>query len=92
MITSCARSLSPQAMEIREADDKMVTNCELIGTFQGGSGWGNLAQETGMSNSRAAVFNEAATKGATHIVMQQIHGGYTPYASGRGYRCPKQNQ
>jgi hypothetical protein len=88
-LMGCSTTLSPKAAILTEADDKMVQNCEFVGTYEGGSGWGNLAQGTGMKNSKNEVFEEAADHGATHVVFNSISGGYAPFASGRAYKCRK---
>lgn len=86
---SCSRSLSPTGAQIIEADERMVSNYQFIGTFEGGSRWGGARQQTGMKNSKAAVFNQAAQAGVTHVIFQNVQGGYSPFAVGRAYRCPK---
>ena len=39
LVTGCASTLSQKATTIIEADEKMVTNCNFIGSFEGDSGW-----------------------------------------------------
>ncbi len=85
--SGCVTSLSSSARNVRDADENTVSNCEFVGTFQGSSGWGDFAAGTGMQNSKNQILELAARQGATHVVFQHVHGGYSPSASARGYRC-----
>ena len=77
--------------EIIEADDKMVENCEFLGTVMGKSGWGGLAAGAASKGSLRSAKKRAAKLGATHLVAGGFRGGYQLQAStfqGRAYRCP----
>jgi hypothetical protein len=65
----------------------MVTSCKYVGEVQGSSGWGNLAASAGMENAKNEARENAAKLGATHIVWGNIAGGYSPYVSGKAYKC-----
>ncbi len=76
-----------QGVSIREADEAMVEGCEYLGDVDGTSGWGNIAASTGIENAKKEAMQKAAALGATHVVWRQVSGGYSPYVSGRAYRC-----
>jgi hypothetical protein len=70
----------------------MVAGCTFLGQVQGSSGWGNLAASQGMENARNEAQEQAAELGATHVVWSNVSGGYSPYATGRAYRCEKNSR
>lgn len=41
-----------------------------------------------MKNAQNEVLDEAAEKGATHVVWHNVSGGWAPSASAMAYRCP----
>jgi len=84
---SCATTLSPQAIQIHDADMATVKNCKYVGDVHGSSGWGNIAASTGIQNAKNEAREQATSMGATHIVWNNISGGYSPYVSGKSYRC-----
>lgn len=86
-MTGCATTRSALALKVSEADEKIVANCKYLGDVTGTSGWGNLAASTGVSNARNEALEKAAKLGATHVVWNQISGGYSPFVNGRAYRC-----
>ena len=65
----------------------MVASCKYLADVQGSSGWGNLAASAGMENSKNEARENAAKLGATHVVWNQVSGGYAPYATGKAYKC-----
>lgn len=73
---------------VQEADDTIVSGCTFLTTVQASSGWGGLAAGKGMNNARKSLFSQAAKKGATHLVVASVSGGYSPSASAKAYRCP----
>lgn len=83
----CATTLSPMGYRVVEADDSMVGGCAFVGSVEGGSELGSMAQETGMWNAKNRAIEAAAQRGATHVVFDHVAGGYSSYASGRAYRC-----
>ena len=83
----CSTTLSPEGFRVVEADEKMVSECDFVGSVEGGSGIGGMSQETGMQNAKNQAIEAAADRGATHIVIDNITGGYAPYVNGRAYRC-----
>jgi Domain of unknown function (DUF4156) len=86
-VFGCATTLSPAAQNIRPADYSMVKDCTFLGDVQGSSGWGNLAASQGMQNAKNEAKEQAAQLGATHIVWENIVGGYSPFATGKAYKC-----
>ena len=85
--SGCVTTLTPAARQIHSSDERMVANCEFLGEVQGSSGFGNLAATQGMQNARNEAMEQAAQLGATNIVWTNIAGGFSPYATGRAYRC-----
>ena len=85
--SGCATTLSSSAKRILDADAKMVEGCTYVGDVHGSSGWGNLAASTGIQNAKNKAVERAAALGATHILWIDISGGYSPYVSGRAYKC-----
>lgn len=83
----CATKLSPEGMVIKDADLNLVSNCEFVGSVSGTSGWGNLASSTGIYNAKNEAREQAAKLHASHIVWQNIAGGYSPNVSGNAYAC-----
>ncbi len=65
----------------------MVISCKYVGEVQGSSGWGNLAASAGMENAKNEARENAAKLGATHVVWNNIAGGYSPYVSAKAYKC-----
>jgi hypothetical protein len=89
LLVGCASVPSPQASRVKEADDRMVANCELLGTIVGSSLIGGVV-DTGAINSMVSVKEQAAAQGATHVVFSGIDGGNqfaTGRATARAYRC-----
>lgn len=84
---ACSTTLSPEAFRVHEADEKMIRGCSFLGSVEGASSLGGMSQETGMQNAKNRAIEAAADRGATHIVIDSITGGYSPYVSGRAYRC-----
>ena len=87
IVSGCATSRSVGASRIREADSTTVSGCKYLGDVHGSSGWGNLAASVGMENAKNEAWERASELGATHIVWNQISGGYSPYVSGKAYYC-----
>ena len=87
VISGCATSRSIGASRIREADIATVSGCKYLGEVHGSSGWGNIAASVGMGNAKNEACERASELGATHIVWNQIAGGYSPYVSGKAYLC-----
>ena len=83
----CSTTLSPEGFRVIEADERMVKECDFIASVEGGSGVGGMSQETGMQNAKNQAIEAAADRGATHIVIDNVTGGYAPYVNGRAYRC-----
>ena len=65
----------------------MVISCKYVGEVQGSSGWGNLAASAGMENVKNEARENGAKLGATHVVWNNIAGGYSPYVSAKAYKC-----
>lgn len=87
--TGCATGRSPAATRIQEADSNMVAGCTYLGEVSGTSGWGGLAASTGIENAKNQALDQAAKKGATHVVWNNLAGGWSPSVSGKAYRCPE---
>jgi len=89
IISGCATSRSVGASRIQEADSATVSGCMYLGEVHGSSGWGNLAASVGMENAKNEAWERASELGATHIVWNQIMGGYSPSVSGKAYLCER---
>lgn len=87
LLGSCAVTPSSSAARVQDADAQMVVSCRYLGEVQGSSGWGNLAASTGMENAKTEARERASKLGATHIVWNNIAGGYAPYVSAKAYEC-----
>lgn len=87
LFTGCSTSLSPQAINVKDADFRTVENCQFAGDVHGSSGWGNLAASTGIQNAKNEAREQAAALGATHVIWGGLAGGYSPYVSGKTYIC-----
>lgn len=87
LFAGCATSRSIGASRIREADIATVSGCKYLGEVHGSSGWGNLAASVGMENAKNEAIERASELGGTHIVWNQIAGGYSPFVSGKAYYC-----
>lgn len=85
--TGCSTTLSPEGFRVVEADERMVSRCTFVGSVEGGSGVGGMSQSTGMQNAKNQAIEAAADRGATHVVIDNVTGGYAPYVNGRAYRC-----
>ena len=86
-IGGCSSTASLSAIKIKHAEQKTVQNCDYLGSVQGSSGVGGLAASQGMENAKIEATENAAKIGATHIVWQNISGGFTPSAFGKAYKC-----
>ena len=87
MLMGCATAPSPQAVAVRDADQKMVESCEFVGDVTGASGWGGIAASVGTKNAQNEARDQAAGLGATHVVWSALAGGWSPSVSGKAYRC-----
>lgn len=87
LVSSCATTPSPAASRIQAADQATVAGCTFVGDVSGSSGWGNLAASEGMQNAKNEGLERAAEMGATHVMWVNIAGGYSPYATGKAYKC-----
>jgi serine protease Do len=71
---------------VAEADEKMVANCQFLGTVSGASGW--AAWAGGRSRAMKGALKKAAEKGATHIVWGIVGADYlSQVATGKAYQC-----
>lgn len=87
-LMGCATARSPAAAKVQEADATMVAGCTYLREVSGTSGWGGLAASTGIENAKNEALDQAAKKGATHVVWNAMDGGWSPSVSGKAYRCP----
>ena len=89
VLVGCATAPSPQAVAVRDAEQKMVEGCEFVAFVTGESGVSRLFQSVGKANARIYAEEDAAAKGATHIVWDKIESTYWSggSASGKAYRC-----
>jgi len=86
-MAGCATRQTAGGAQVRDADERMVANCEFVGEVAASSGWGGLAANTGLESARNQSRNQAARLGGTHILWATLNMGGLPSASGRAYRC-----
>ena len=84
-VTGCASSKAVGT--IKETSAKNVEYCDYIANVSGTSGWGGLASSSGIENAKEQAKQKAIDSGATHIVWQNINGGYSPSVSANTYKC-----
>ena len=87
LVSACATSASPQAQNIKDADQTVVAQCTYVGDVTGTSGVGGLGAATGIENAKNAAREKAVKLGATHIVWGSVQGGYSPSVAGKAYKC-----
>lgn len=88
VLAGCATAPSPQAVAVRDADQKMVEGCEFVGSVSGHSMLGPIFGSAAEDSAKAEATNAAAERGATHLVMQDYGmGAMGGYARGQAYRC-----
>lgn len=87
-MAACSTAPSQHAASVKEADDKMVADCEFLGSVSGFSGFGGPGGSgIGMARSKNSAREQAADKGATHVVWLTVAGGYNSSATGKAYKC-----
>ncbi len=86
-VVGCASSPSEEVSMIKDANEKMVAECQYLGDVQGSSGFGGLMASQGIINSKIEAREAAAKLNATHIVWRTVSGGYVPHADGSAYSC-----
>jgi serine protease Do len=71
---------------VAEADERMVANCQFLGTVSGASGF--AAWAGGRGRAMKGALKKAAEKGATHIVWGTVGADYlSQVATGKAYQC-----
>jgi len=87
-LSACASS--PQT-EVKDADERMVQQCQFLGHVSGGSMLGGAMQRRARERAQNEAIREAAKLGATHIVWRNVHSTSSQGATADGdaYRCPK---
>jgi hypothetical protein len=87
LVEGCA-TMSPKAVGIREADERMVAGCKFLGTAEGNSLWGGVVQAAALENAKAEALNKAAAMGTTHLIWTKIDAGWWGQRVwGRAYEC-----
>ena len=81
-----ALTITPE--QVRDADDRMVAECELLEDVTGKSGWGGgFGTTMGIKGAKKSARKKAAKRGGTHIVWGQITNGMLTTIQARVYRC-----
>lgn len=91
LLAGCATTPSPQAVAVQDADAKMVDGCQFVGDVLGASPLGVVFGSMSTANAREIAQEQAAGRGATHIVWGAITPpsfGSGASANGKAYRCP----
>ena len=83
----CATTPSNKAAQVIEADEKMVAECDFLGSVEGWDGWGGLGAKGAMKRAKNEAREKASDMGATHVVFTSVYGGYGGSAAARAYRC-----
>ena len=89
VLASCATLRSPEATRIQEADAARVASCEFLSDLHFISGYGGLTSVWAAREAHEAILQQAAQKGATHIVWNPSARLFFPSTSGKAYRCGK---
>ncbi len=89
VLPSCATRLSAAGALIKEVDQSAVAGCEFVGKVEGTSGWEGLSSTPGITQGKNEALNDAARRGITHVVWDQVSKGVAQSVTGRGFRCPK---
>lgn len=87
VLSGCASTASDQAKQIRDADQKMVADCQYLGDVYGSSGVGGINASIGMENAKIEAKEKAVKLNATHIDWSEVSGGMSPSAYGKAYNC-----
>lgn len=89
LLVGCASTPSARAQSVRESDDRGVEAYAFVGNVHGSSMMTGVLKESGRKSAVAEALDDAAAKGATHVVWQQQEGSYWGggEALGRAYRC-----
>lgn len=82
-----AATLTTSAQRVKIADAPEISRCKFVSDVHGSSGGGGIAASTGMQNAKNEAIEQSASVGATHIVWTNVAGGYSPFATGKAYRC-----
>jgi hypothetical protein len=90
LICGACSTSNPQAEAIPLVNERIaVAGCAALGQLQAQSAWGGLAMTgTGFNNALADLKHQAATLGATHVLMvnsSNTVGGTNMI--GDAYRC-----
>ncbi len=90
VLVGCATTPTPGAVAIKDADQKMVENCQFVGDVMGTSPLGIVFGGLSTANAREIAQGDAAARGATHMVWAAVMPpslGSGAVASGKAYRC-----
>jgi len=87
--SGCAVKMSPAAARIQEADSHFVreSNCKYVKEVHGVAGFTHFTLLQGIEDAKSEAREQAAEKGATHIVWTDIKAGEFPFVSGKAYLC-----
>lgn len=87
-LTGCVTAPSKQAQTIQLADMQSVAGCQFVTSVQGSSVLGGLWASDGIKNARVEALEQAATAGATHLVLTSSSMSHSVQAVvGNAYRC-----
>jgi hypothetical protein len=89
IVTGCSSTATPAASRITETDERGVEQCTFVALVNGSSMLGGAMQGRARENAKTDALNDAAEKGATHIVWVDVTSTVSNGASaqGRAYRC-----
>ena len=87
LLLACATVPSARGRFVQESDGRDLASCRFVGTFSGYSNISGLMARTGIQNAKNDVLDEAASKGATHVVWQAMGSGWGSTVAANAYRC-----
>ena len=93
-LSGCAAPISQAGksvidVNIIDVQELKEHGCENFGDLEASSGWGNAMAAVGIRSAKNTIRNEAAKRGATHVVWTNQSGGFVSFVHGRAYRCPQ---
>ena len=90
-LAGCAATPNPSPNAtpvVLTKDPAAVSKCQQVGEVHGNSLLGGIATSQGYENALADMKNQAAARGATHVLLMDVSSGHMgSNALGTAYRC-----
>lgn len=89
LLAGCATSPTAVATNVTLVKDvNLIVRCQNLGQIHTSSLMGGILQSQGYDNALTDLKNQAASRGATHILLMNISSGYAgSNMLGDAYRC-----